>query len=162
MRSHCSFRHLKHKLWPKEGSGVKLSVWLPTRKSQELTQFTCVQKVCDILLESSRRGATTLLQTASRSKVCLQSYEVPKPREFQLGRFRDSHLGVPGQKAIWMWVPWKGAEYIIKGKVVASPKWSLMCSCCPWLVLAPKMLQLTTLCGFCASLCEWMKLVNSS
>jgi len=24
MGSHCSFGHLKHKLWPKEGPGVKL------------------------------------------------------------------------------------------------------------------------------------------
>jgi len=31
-------------------------------------------------------------------------------------------LGVPGQKAIWMWAPWRGAEYNIRGKVVASPK----------------------------------------
>jgi len=30
--SHCSFGHLKRKLSPKEGSGVKLSVWLPTTK----------------------------------------------------------------------------------------------------------------------------------
>jgi hypothetical protein len=26
MGSHCSFGHLKHKLWPKEGSGVKLRI----------------------------------------------------------------------------------------------------------------------------------------
>jgi hypothetical protein len=36
--------------------------------------------------------------------------------------FRNSHLGVPGQKAIWMWPPWRGTEYIIRGKVVASLK----------------------------------------
>ncbi len=35
---------------------------------------------------------------------------------------RDSHLGVQGQKTIWMWPPWRGAEYTIRGKVVASPK----------------------------------------
>jgi hypothetical protein len=28
----CSFGHLKHKLWPKEGSGIKLPIWLLTRK----------------------------------------------------------------------------------------------------------------------------------
>jgi hypothetical protein len=31
-------------------------------------------------------------------------------------------LGVAGQKAIWMWPLWSGAEYIIWGKVVASPE----------------------------------------
>jgi hypothetical protein len=37
---------------------------------------------------------------------------------------------IPRQKAIWMWPPWKGAEYTIRGKVVASPKsglWWVLC-----------------------------------
>jgi hypothetical protein len=55
MGLHCSFGHLKHKLWPKEGSGVKLAVWFPTTKSWESTRFTCLQRVCDIPLESSWR-----------------------------------------------------------------------------------------------------------
>ncbi len=42
MGSHDPFGHLKHKLWPKEGLGVKLAVWLPTTKSWELTRFLCV------------------------------------------------------------------------------------------------------------------------
>jgi hypothetical protein len=54
--SHYSFGHLKHKLWAKERSGVKLAVWLPTTKSQESTRFSCVQATCDILLKSSRWG----------------------------------------------------------------------------------------------------------
>jgi hypothetical protein len=40
MGSHCSFGHLKHKLWPKEGPGVKLPIWPPIIKSRESTQFT--------------------------------------------------------------------------------------------------------------------------
>jgi hypothetical protein len=36
--------------------------------------------------------------------------------------FQDSHLGVSGQKVIWMPLPQSGAEYIIWGKVVASPE----------------------------------------
>jgi hypothetical protein len=40
MGLHCSFKHLKHKLWPKEGPGVELPVWLPTTKSRESTRFT--------------------------------------------------------------------------------------------------------------------------
>jgi hypothetical protein len=43
---------------------------------------------------------------------------------------QDSHLGVPRQKAIWMWPPWRGVGYIIRGKVVASPKsklWGVLC-----------------------------------
>jgi hypothetical protein len=29
-------------------------------------------------------------------------------------------LGVPRQNAIWMWGLWRGIEYTIRGKVVAS------------------------------------------
>jgi hypothetical protein len=54
MGSHDSFGHLKHKLWPKEGLGVKLTMWFSTIKSQESPQFPCVQVACDILLESSQ------------------------------------------------------------------------------------------------------------
>jgi hypothetical protein len=35
MGLHDSFGFLKHKLWPKEGMGVKLSIWFSTTKSQE-------------------------------------------------------------------------------------------------------------------------------
>jgi hypothetical protein len=48
------FVHLQHKLWSKEGPGVKLAVWLPTTKSQESTRSQCVQVKCDTLLESSQ------------------------------------------------------------------------------------------------------------
>jgi hypothetical protein len=39
MGSHRPFGHLKHKLWPKEGLGVKLAIGLLTIKSQESTWF---------------------------------------------------------------------------------------------------------------------------
>jgi hypothetical protein len=56
MVSHDPFGYLKHKLWPKERTGVKLPIWLPTTKSWELPWFTCVQVACHILLESSWWG----------------------------------------------------------------------------------------------------------
>jgi hypothetical protein len=31
-------------------------------------------------------------------------------------------IAISGLKAIWMWSPWRGAKYTIRGKVVASPK----------------------------------------
>jgi hypothetical protein len=36
MGSHDPFGYLKHRLWPKEGPGVKLSTQLLITKSQEL------------------------------------------------------------------------------------------------------------------------------
>jgi hypothetical protein len=92
--------------------------------------------------------ATTLLHTLSQSKVCTQSYGAPKLQEFQLWEFWDSHLGVPGQNAIWMWALWRGTKYTIKEKVVAPPKsrpwWVLWVRICLWFVLAPKMFKLCT------------------
>jgi hypothetical protein len=64
MGLHDSFGHLKHKLWPKERSGVKLTIWLPNTKSWELTRLPCVLVACHILLESSRW----------RLKLCFKSH----------------------------------------------------------------------------------------
>jgi len=36
---HDPFGQLKHKLWPKEGSGVKLTIWLPTTKVKHCPDF---------------------------------------------------------------------------------------------------------------------------
>jgi len=52
MALHGPFGHLKHKLWQKEGPGVKLVVWLLTSKSRESTWPRCVQVKCDTPLES--------------------------------------------------------------------------------------------------------------
>jgi hypothetical protein len=144
MASHESFGHLQHKLWSKERPGVKLVVWLPTTKSRESTQPRCVQVECNTPLELGKlsRRAISFLKTSSQSKVWARSYEFPKSRESKLGQFRDSHLRVSGQKAIWMWPPWSGIEYTIWGKVVVSlesgPWWVKWIQSCSWLVLAPK------------------------
>jgi hypothetical protein len=57
-------------------------------------------------------------------------------------------LGSPKKNVIWMLVSWPTTKYTIRGKVMASPKsrswWVLWVRICPWLVLAPKMLQLCT------------------
>jgi len=66
--------------------------------------------------------ATSLLQTSSQSKVWAKIYELTKSWESKPGQFRDSSLRVPGQKAIWMWVPWSNVEDTIWGKVVTSPE----------------------------------------
>ncbi len=52
MASHEPFGHLQHKLWLKEGPGVKQAVWLPTTKSRESTWSRCVQVECNTTLKS--------------------------------------------------------------------------------------------------------------
>jgi len=54
MASHEPFGHLQHKLWPKEGPGIKLAIELLTTKSRESTRFRCVQVKCDTPLKSSQ------------------------------------------------------------------------------------------------------------
>jgi hypothetical protein len=88
---------------------------------------------------------TTLLETPSQSKVWTWSYNPTKVQEFQPWQFRNSPLGVSGQKAIWMWTSQRGAKYTIWGKVVDSLKsrlwWVLWIWGRPWLVLTPKVFQ---------------------
>jgi hypothetical protein len=61
--SHDPFGHLKHKLWPKERSKVKLTIWFPTTKSRESIRFPYVQVAWDISLESSQRGLQLCFRT---------------------------------------------------------------------------------------------------
>ncbi len=90
---------------------------------------------------------TTLLQMASRSEVCSQSYGAPKSRESHLARFRDSHLG-PGKNSHLDVASVESCRVYYKGEGGGFPQVravvSLMCPCCPWLVLAPRVLQLCT------------------
>jgi hypothetical protein len=144
MGLHDPFGYLKHKLWPKEGPGVKLPIWLPTTKSQESPLFPYVQVACHILLESSRQRLQLCFtphfnQSFSQEVMGLQSLESPN-----LGNFGTPNLGVLGQNDIWVQAPWLGTQNTIKGKVVASPKfglwWVLWVCVCSWLIRAPKML----------------------
>jgi hypothetical protein len=146
MGSHDPFGHLKHKLWPKERSRVKLAVWLPSTKSWESTQFPRVQVACNISLKISRQGLHFCIKVHLNQKSTCKVMGPPKSWESQLWEFRDSHLGVLRQNAIWMWASWKGTKYIIRGKVMVSPKsklwWVLWVRVCPWFILTPKVLQL--------------------
>jgi hypothetical protein len=69
MGLHDPFGHLKHKFLSKERPGIKLTIWFPTIKNQESTQFSYVQVMCDIPLESSWRG----LQLCFRPHLDLRS-----------------------------------------------------------------------------------------
>jgi hypothetical protein len=144
MGSHYSFGHLKHKLWPKEGPGVKLAIWLPITKNQESTQFTWLQRACDIPLESFQQK----LQLCFRSKVCSQSNEALKSWESHLAQFWDFHLGVLGEKnhldvssvaSHRVYYKGEGGGFLQVWAMV-----SLVYPCYPWLVLAPRVFQLCT------------------
>jgi hypothetical protein len=65
MGSHDPFGFLKHKLWPKKGMGVNLTIWLPTTKSWESPWFPCVQVAWHIPLERSWRRLQLSLELIS-------------------------------------------------------------------------------------------------
>ncbi len=92
--------------------------------------------------------ATTFLQIAPLSEVCLQSYGAPKSQKSQLARFRDSHVGVPREKSHLDVGPVERCRVYYKGEGGGVPQVqavvSFVCPCCPWLILAPKVLQLCT------------------
>jgi len=145
MGSHRPFGHLKHKLWPKEGSGVKLAVWLPTIKSWELTQFLCVQMACDIPLkvfDKSYNFALDLIsiwglhakllcpKVAGVSTLVISRLPLGSPEI-------KNHLDVGLVERCKVDYKGEGGGFPQVRVVV-----SLMCPCCPWFVLASKVFQL--------------------
>jgi hypothetical protein len=139
MGLHDSFGHLEHRLWPQKRSGVNHG------KSGINSIPLCSNGVRHAVGKLSMK-ATTSIETSSRLKVCTRSYSPTKLWDSQPWRFRDSHLGVSGQKAIRMPFPQGGAEYTIWGKVVASPEsgpwWVLWVQSHPCLVLTPSVLRI--------------------
>jgi hypothetical protein len=145
MGSHCSFGHLKGKLWPKEGPGVKLAVWLPTTKSQELTCSRHPIRECDTALESSRRGLQLCFRprcdrTMQSGDIGVQSPGTPTQDNFggvlPCGSpGKNSHLDVTSAASCRVYYKGEGGGFPQVRAVV-----SLVCPCCPWLVLAPKVL----------------------
>jgi len=144
MGLHCSFGHLKHKLWPKEKPRVKLSIWLLTKKKSGIDPiYLAINDVKHTIRKFSMR-ATTLLQTSPRSEVYSQSYGAPKLRECPMVRFQDSHAGVPGEKSHLDVGLVERSTVYYKGEGDGFPQVravvSLVCPCCSWFVLAPKVL----------------------
>jgi hypothetical protein len=149
----------KHMLWPKEGPGVELTIWLPTTKSQESTRFPCVQVACNILLESSQWGLQIffrphLHRRSTRKIMVHQIAKVPTLAILGLP------LGSPGTKSHLDVGPVGSHRIYYKGEGGGFPQVravvSFACLSCPWLALTPKVLKLSlsTWCWFCVGPCE--------
>jgi hypothetical protein len=138
-----SFEHLKHKLWPKEGPGIELSIWLPTTKSRESTSSRCLIQECNTALESSQWELQLCFRPhCDPRSVCkvmgLQSPGSPIWRDFGTPE-KNSHLDVASMESCRVYYEGEGGGFPQVRAVV-----SLVCPCCPWLILAPKVLQLCT------------------
>jgi len=136
MGLHGSFGHLKHKLWLKEGPGVKLPGIDPIYFAADNVRHT-VGKI-------SMR-ATTLLQPHlnqrfSRKVMGLQSRGSPRWRDFKTLAWesrerKKSHLDVGPVEKFRVYYKGEGGGFPQVWAVV-----SLVCPCCLWFVLAPKVL----------------------
>jgi hypothetical protein len=141
MGSHDPFGYLKHKLWQKEKSRIKLTIWLLTTKSQESPQFPCVKVAWDRSLESSRQEVQLCFRAHLNRRF---AHKVMGPKV--VGVPVVGILGLPLGSPETKWHLNVGlvakTEYTIRGKVVASPKsgpwWVLWVRVCPWFVRAPK------------------------
>jgi hypothetical protein len=132
MASHEPFGHMQPKLLAKEGSGIKVTVWLLTTKSQELTSSQHSILECDMVLESSWRELQLwfrprLDRTLQSGDMSFQKFRDSNPRQF-----RDSNLEVLGKRTIRIWLPRSNAKNTTRGKVVASPEFG------PWWVKCVK------------------------
>jgi hypothetical protein len=140
MGSHDPFGHLKHKLWPKEGSGVEWAIWLPTTKSWESTQFLCVQVACNIMLESSQQRLQLcfkphLNQKYAHKVMGPQSRESPSCGNLSPGT--NCHLDVGLVERQRVYYKGEGGSFPQVRAVV-----SLVSLSCPWLVLTSKVFEL--------------------
>jgi hypothetical protein len=155
MGLHNPFGHLKHKLWPKEGLGVKLATWLRPLKVKNWPDFLACRWHATYHWKDLGKGYNFSLDLISIGGLHTKLWD-PKV------------VGIP-TLATWMWASWKGTEYTIRGKVLASPKsgpwWVLWVRVCPWLILAPKVLQQCSnqlVVWFCVGPCEWIIAYHSS
>jgi hypothetical protein len=147
MGLHCPFGHLKHKLWPKEGleSNWQFDSW-PLKVRNRLDFRACGWsasyrwKALDkgynfALVLISIRGLHAKLwhpRVAGVPTLAISGLPLGSPRT-------KSHLDVGPVKRCRVYYKGEGGGFPQVRVVV-----SLMCLCCPWFVLAPKVLQLCT------------------
>jgi len=132
----------------KRRAGSQITSLTPNHKKSGIDPIYLVTGGVPHTIGKLSTRATTLLQTTSRSKVCSQSYGASKSRESHFGRFQDSQLGVLGEKSHLDVTSMANHKVYYKGEGGGFPQVravvSLVCPCCPWIVLAPKVLQLCT------------------
>jgi hypothetical protein len=129
-----NFGYLKHKLWPKERPGVKLSIWLLTTKSWESPWLPCVQVACHIPLEISWWGLQLFFRPHFNRRfahkiVGFQSCKSPNFGSLKTKR----HLGVDLVAKHKVYYKGEG-----DGFPKSRPWWVLWVHVCPWLIRAPK------------------------
>jgi hypothetical protein len=145
MGSHDSFEYLKYKLWPKERSKVKVPIWFPIVKSQELLWNTCVQVACHISLENFWQGLQFFLKPHLNQKSSQEVMAHQSAKIFNFWEFQNSQLGNPGTKWHLDVALMANHREYYKGEGGGFPKsgpwWILWIHVCPRFVRVSKMFQ---------------------
>jgi hypothetical protein len=134
----------------KRRAGSRTASLIPDHKKSGIDPIylaAWLQTARDISLESSRGELQLCFRPrcdprSARKVMRLQSPGSPIWRDF------GSPVGIPGEKSHLDVGPVEGCRVYYKGEGGGFPQVravvSLVCPCCPWLVLAPKVLQLCT------------------
>jgi hypothetical protein len=143
MGSHYSFRHVKHKLWPKKGresncqfdsrpQKVRNRPDLLSFRGRDTYRWKALDESYNFALNHTSIGG--LLAKLWGSKVA----EVPASEISRLplgSPGKKSHLDVASVESCKVYYNGEGGGFPQVRAVV-----SLMCPCCPWLVLTPRVL----------------------
>jgi len=145
MGSHCSFEHLKHKLWPKEGPGVEFqfdSRPLKVGNQPDLLSFSGRVTYRWKALDQSYNFALDCIAI----RGLLAKLWGSKVARVPFGAISGLPLGSPGKNSHLDVAFVESYRVYYKGEGGGFPQvWavvSLVCPCCPWFVLAPRVLQL--------------------
>jgi hypothetical protein len=155
---HDPFGHLKHKVWPKEGPRVNLTIWLSITKSLESPWFTCVQVVCDRLLQRSRQGLQLFFRPHFNWRF---AHKIMGPQNRESPNF--GNFGNPTTKWHLGVCPVVRHRVYYKGEGGGFPQVRAVVSLVSLFfhVVRPCTKSAQTCCLVCASLCEWLMFVIS-
>jgi hypothetical protein len=163
MGSHDSFGHLKHKLWPEKGLGIEWAIWLQTIKSQKSTQFPYMQVTCDIPWKALDEGYNFTLNLILIRGLIAKLW-APKVAKVPTLAISGLPLGNPETKCHLNVGFVERHRVYYKGEGDGFPQVRVVVNfvnpSCPWLILAPKVLQLCTN-HFVLVLCKSVWVVNA-
>jgi hypothetical protein len=147
MGLHDPFGHLKHKIWPREGLRVKLTIWLSTTKVRNRPNFlVCRWRVlcCWKSLDEGYNFGSDLISIGGLHTKLWGPKVAGIPTlaisGLPFGSLRTkSHLDVALVERHIVYYKGEGDDFPQVRAVV-----SLVSPNCPWLILASKVLQLCT------------------
>jgi hypothetical protein len=148
MGSHWPFEHLKYKLWPKEGSGVKLAICVKLAiKVRNQSDLRVCKRCATYHWKALDEGYNFALNFISIKGLHAKLW---RPKVVGIPTLAISRLPhrSPRTKSHLDVGPMERCRVYYKGEGGGFPQVravvSLVCPCCLWLVLTPKVFQLRT------------------